>query len=87
MSPPGWASPGMAKTGRAAAGIFIAQFVLGARLGLRGLPARTAVAVTLLRLWLAATAIVLAGMAVWAFAPVLVFMALLLVLSASPPPP
>lgn len=33
---------------------------------------------TLLRFWLAATAIVLAGMAVWAFAPVLVFMALLL---------
>lgn len=33
---------------------------------------------TLLRLWLAATAIVLAGVAVWAFAPVLVFMALLL---------
>jgi len=36
--------------------------------------------VTLLRLWLAVTAIVLAGMAVWAFAPVLVLMALLLVL-------
>ena len=35
---------------------------------------------TLLRSWLAVTAIVLAGMAVWAFAPVLVFMALLLVL-------
>lgn len=33
---------------------------------------------TLLRLWLAATAVVLAGIAVWAFAPVLVFMALLL---------
>jgi hypothetical protein len=33
--------------------------------------------VSLLRLWLAATAIILAGMAVWAFAPVLVFMALL----------
>jgi hypothetical protein len=32
----------------------------------------------LLRLWLAATAIVLAGLAVWAFAPVLVFMVLLL---------
>ena len=38
---------------------------------------------TFLRLWLAATAIVLAGMAVWAFAPVLVFVALLtLVLGA-----
>jgi hypothetical protein len=36
--------------------------------------------VTLLRLWLAVTAIALAGMAVWAFAPVLVFVALLLVL-------
>jgi hypothetical protein len=36
--------------------------------------------VTLLRLWLAVTAIVLAGTVVWAFAPVLVFMALLLVL-------
>ena len=35
---------------------------------------------TVLRLWLAVTAIVLAGMAVWAFAPVLVLMALLLVL-------
>ena len=34
---------------------------------------------TLLRFWLAVTAIVLAGLAVWAFAPVLVFMALLLV--------
>jgi hypothetical protein len=33
--------------------------------------------VRLLRLWLAATAIVLAAMAVWAFAPVLVFVALL----------
>ena len=33
---------------------------------------------TLGRLWLAATAIALAGMALWAFAPVLVFMALLL---------
>jgi hypothetical protein len=32
----------------------------------------------LLRLWLAATAIVLACLAVWAFAPVLVFMVLLL---------
>jgi hypothetical protein len=36
--------------------------------------------VTLLRLWLAVTAIALAGMAVWAFAPVLVFMAVLLAL-------
>jgi hypothetical protein len=34
--------------------------------------------VTLLRVWVAATAIVLTGLAVWAFAPVLVFMALLL---------
>ncbi len=33
---------------------------------------------TPLRAWLAATAIVLAGMALWAFAPVLVFMILLL---------
>jgi hypothetical protein len=33
--------------------------------------------VRLLRLWLAATAIALAGLAVWAFAPVLVFVALL----------
>lgn len=33
---------------------------------------------TPLRAWLAATAIVLAGMALWAFAPVLVFMVLLL---------
>ena len=33
---------------------------------------------TLLRLWLAATAVLLIGLAVWAFAPVLVFMALLL---------
>lgn len=32
---------------------------------------------SLLRLWLAATAIALAGLAVWAFAPVLVFVALL----------
>lgn len=31
----------------------------------------------LLRLWLAGTAVVVAGMAVWAFAPVLVFVALL----------
>ena len=31
----------------------------------------------LLRLWLAATAVVLAGMAVWALAPVLLFVALL----------
>jgi hypothetical protein len=34
--------------------------------------------VTPIRLWLAATAVVLAGMAAWAFAPVLLFMALLL---------
>jgi hypothetical protein len=33
--------------------------------------------VRLLRLWLAATAVVLAGMAVWALAPVLLFVALL----------
>lgn len=33
---------------------------------------------TPLCVWLAATAIVLAGMALWAFAPVLVFMILLL---------
>jgi hypothetical protein len=33
--------------------------------------------VTVLRLWLAGTAIVLAAIAVWAFAPVLVFAALL----------
>lgn len=32
---------------------------------------------TLLRLWLAATAIVLGAIAVWAFAPVLVFVVLL----------
>ena len=31
----------------------------------------------LLRWWLAATAIALAGVAIWAFAPVLVFVALL----------
>jgi hypothetical protein len=34
--------------------------------------------VTPLRVWLAATAIMLAGLALWAFAPVLVFMVLLL---------
>jgi hypothetical protein len=33
--------------------------------------------VTLLRLWLAATAILLTAIAVWAFAPVLVFVVLL----------
>jgi hypothetical protein len=33
--------------------------------------------VTLLRIWLAATAVALALMAIWAFAPVLVFVALL----------
>jgi hypothetical protein len=32
----------------------------------------------LVRLWVAATAVVLAGLAVWAFAPVLMFIALLL---------
>lgn len=32
---------------------------------------------TLLRLWLAVTAVVLAGLAVWALAPVLVFVAIL----------
>lgn len=34
---------------------------------------------SLLRIWLATTAVVLAGLAVWAFAPVLVFLALLIV--------
>jgi hypothetical protein len=34
--------------------------------------------VTPLRVWLAATAIMLAGLALWALAPVLVFMVLLL---------
>ena len=34
---------------------------------------------TLLRIWLAGTAAVVAAIAVWAFAPVLVFMAALLV--------
>jgi hypothetical protein len=33
--------------------------------------------VTLLRIWLIGTAAILMGMAVWAFAPVLVFVALL----------
>jgi len=33
--------------------------------------------VTVLRIWLIATGVVLAAMAVWAFAPVLVFMGLL----------
>jgi hypothetical protein len=35
--------------------------------------------VTLLRLWLAGTAAVLAALAIWAFAPVLVFAALVVV--------
>jgi hypothetical protein len=35
--------------------------------------------VSLLRIWLAATAVILAGLAVWAFAPVLVFVVLLIV--------
>jgi hypothetical protein len=35
--------------------------------------------VTLLRYWLAGTAVVLLGLLVWAFAPVLVFVALLAV--------
>jgi hypothetical protein len=34
--------------------------------------------VSLLRLWLLATAVILAALAVWAFAPVLVFFVLLL---------
>lgn len=34
-------------------------------------------AVTLLRLWLAGTGVVLLGLAVWAFAPVLLFLLLL----------
>jgi ABC-type uncharacterized transport system permease subunit len=33
--------------------------------------------VSVLRLWLVGTGVVLAGLAVWAFAPVLVFVALL----------
>src|SRR5262249_38241359 len=46
-------------------------------LGRRGLPLRTAGALKLPRPPPAPPAIVLAGMAIWAFAPVLVFMALL----------
>jgi hypothetical protein len=46
-------------------------------MGRSGLPLRTAGVVRLLRLWLAGTAIIAATMAVWAFAPVLVLVALL----------
>jgi hypothetical protein len=48
-------------------------------MGRGGLSLRTADAVRLLRLWLAGSAIVLAAIALWAFAPVLVFVALLTV--------
>lgn len=46
-------------------------------MGLSRLPILAGPAVTLLRYWLAGTAIVLAAIAVWAFAPVLVFFVLL----------
>ena len=51
----------------------------GARVGLSGLPAVSEMtsARSLLRIWLWATVVVLAGLLVWAFAPVLVFFALL----------
>jgi hypothetical protein len=71
--------PGVARAMRAEAGIFIAQLVLGLAWAAAGYRcARRACTVTPLGLWLVASAIVLAGLAVWAFAPVLVFVALLM---------
>ena len=64
---------GVAGVGRAAAGIFIAQFLLGLAWAWVGYRTRRS---SLLHLWLAATAIVLAVIAVWALAPVLFFGAL-----------
>ncbi len=69
--------PGIAGVGRAAAGVFIAQFLFGLVWACARLPVRAAATVTLLRYWLAGTAIILAGIAVWALAPVLIFFVLL----------
>ena len=73
--------PGVVGVGRAAAGVFIAEFVFGlawAALGYqfwRWRPMRPAL--SLLRWWLIGTGLVLGAVLVWAFAPVLVFLALL----------
>ena len=69
--------PGVVGVGRAAAGVFIAEFVFGlawAALGYqfwRWRPMRPAL--SLLRWWLIGTGLVLGAVLVWAFAPVLVF--------------
>ena len=68
---------GVDAVGRAAAGIFTAQFLFGlvwAYLGRRIAAPRP---VTMLRFWLIGTSVILATLAVWAFAPVLFFVLLL----------
>ena len=57
--------------------MFIAQFLFGLVWAGIGYRFGTAPAVTVLRLWLIGTAVMLAALAVWAFAPVLVFFVLL----------
>jgi hypothetical protein len=48
-------------------------------MGLPRIPVRAPQPVTVLRLWLIGTSVILAALAVWAFAPVLVFVLLLTV--------
>jgi hypothetical protein len=64
---------GVAGVGRAAAGVFVSQFLLGMAWAGLGYCTKQ---VSILGVWLAATAIVLVGLAVWAIAPVLAFAAL-----------
>jgi hypothetical protein len=66
--------PGVAGVGRAAAGVLVAQFLIG--LAWAGLGYRLGRSWNVLHLWLAGTAVALTGLIVWAFAPVLAFAAL-----------
>ena len=70
--------PGVAQTARAPAGVFVAEFLFGlawAYVGYRS--ATPGVIGALPHVWLWATAIGLTLLAFWAFAPVLIFLALL----------
>jgi hypothetical protein len=63
-----------APVGRASAGIFIAQFLVGLAWAWIGYGTRRS---SLLHLWLVGTAVLLAAIAIWAFVPVLALALLL----------
>jgi hypothetical protein len=70
--------PSVAGVGRAAAGVFTAQLLFGLAWAAAGYRLRGPVTlIRVLHLWLAASAVLLTAGAIWALAPVLVFVVLL----------